>query len=50
MTLNFLRILIPVEPSTHIDDEYARAGIYDPKVLITTSRDPSSRLQLFAKV
>ncbi|CAG8521979.1 5075_t:CDS:2 [Paraglomus brasilianum] len=37
------------EPSTHIDDEYARAGIYDPKVLITTSRDPSSRLQQFAK-
>ncbi|CAG8455336.1 10092_t:CDS:2 [Paraglomus occultum] len=38
-----------IEPSTHIDDEYARAGIYDPKVLITTSRDPSSRLQQFAK-
>ncbi|CAG8518296.1 7042_t:CDS:2 [Scutellospora calospora] len=36
-------------PSTHIDDEYARAGIYDPKVLITTSRDPSSRLAQFAK-
>ncbi|CAG8719002.1 19371_t:CDS:2, partial [Gigaspora rosea] len=37
------------EPSSHIDDEYARAGIYDPKVLITTSRDPSSRLAQFAK-
>ncbi|CAG8462312.1 6751_t:CDS:2 [Funneliformis caledonium] len=37
------------EPSSHIDDEYARAGIYDPKVLITTSRDPSSRLSQFAK-
>ncbi|CAG8505446.1 14425_t:CDS:2 [Racocetra persica] len=36
-------------PSSHIDDEYARAGIYDPKVLITTSRDPSSRLAQFAK-
>ncbi|KAJ1867882.1 snoRNA-binding rRNA-processing protein imp4 [Coemansia sp. RSA 989] len=31
------------------DDEYARAGIYDPKVVVTTSRDPSSRLQQFAK-
>ncbi|KAL1923171.1 uncharacterized protein VTP21DRAFT_9547 [Calcarisporiella thermophila] len=37
------------EPTTHIDDEYARAGVFDPKVLITTSRDPSSRLQQFAK-
>ncbi|CAG8470964.1 9641_t:CDS:2 [Ambispora gerdemannii] len=37
------------EPTTHIDDEYARAGEHDPKVLITTSRDPSSRLQQFAK-
>ncbi|KAJ1955313.1 snoRNA-binding rRNA-processing protein imp4, partial [Linderina pennispora] len=31
------------------DDEYARAGIYDPKVVVTTSRDPSTRLQQFAK-
>ncbi|GBC04901.1 hypothetical protein RclHR1_05930011 [Rhizophagus clarus] len=37
------------EPTTHIDDEYANAGIYDPKILITTSRDPSSRLSQFAK-
>ncbi|KAJ3340051.1 snoRNA-binding rRNA-processing protein imp4 [Gonapodya sp. JEL0774] len=37
------------EPTSHIDDEYARAGMRDPKVLITTSRDPSSRLQQFAK-
>ncbi|KAJ3361774.1 snoRNA-binding rRNA-processing protein imp4 [Kappamyces sp. JEL0680] len=36
-------------PSTHIDDEYARAGEVDPKILITTSRDPSSRLTQFAK-
>ena len=34
---------------THIDDEYAHAGEQDPKVLITTSRDPSSRLLQFAK-
>mmetsp|Transcript_53076 Transcript_53076/g.133422 ORF Transcript_53076/g.133422 Transcript_53076/m.133422 type:complete len:288 (-) Transcript_53076:229-1092(-) len=32
-----------------IDDEYARAGIQDPKIFITTSREPSSRLLQFAK-
>ncbi|ORX63112.1 Brix-domain-containing protein [Hesseltinella vesiculosa] len=37
------------DPTTHMDDEYARAGVFDPKILITTSRDPSSRLQQFAK-
>ena len=36
--------------STHIDDEYARATEADPKVLLTTSREPSSRLSQFAKV
>lgn len=36
-------------PRTHIDDEYAHAGEVDPQVLITTSRDPSSRLVQFAK-
>jgi U3 small nucleolar ribonucleoprotein protein IMP4 len=36
-------------PTTHEDDEYARGGVYDPKILITTSRDPSSRLQQFSK-
>ncbi|GAX76868.1 hypothetical protein CEUSTIGMA_g4314.t1 [Chlamydomonas eustigma] len=34
---------------THMDDEYAHAGEADPKVLLTTSRDPSSRLVQFAK-
>lgn len=38
-----------LSPSTHIDDEYANAGAKDPKILITTSRDPSSRLQMFSK-
>ncbi|KAI5777202.1 anticodon-binding protein, partial [Geopyxis carbonaria] len=33
-----------------IDDEYsALSGILDPKIIITTSRDPSSRLGQFAK-
>mmetsp|Transcript_30706 Transcript_30706/g.78489 ORF Transcript_30706/g.78489 Transcript_30706/m.78489 type:complete len:308 (-) Transcript_30706:464-1387(-) len=34
---------------THVDDEYAHAGEADPKVLVTTSREPSSRLVQFAK-
>ena len=37
------------EPGTSVDDEYARAGQYAPRVLITTSRSPSSRLSQFAK-
>jgi len=32
-----------------MDDEYARAGEFDPRVMVTTSRDPSSRLVQFAK-
>ncbi|KAL8438436.1 hypothetical protein ACSSS7_000179 [Eimeria intestinalis] len=37
------------QTTTHIDDEYAFAGVEDPKVVITTSRHPSSRLQQFTK-
>lgn len=37
------------ELKTHIDDEYARVGIQDPRILLTTSRDPSSRLTQFLK-
>lgn len=37
-------------PASHVDDEYARAGLVDPKIFITTSRDPSSRLVQFSKV
>ena len=36
--------------SSHMDDEYAWAGVEDPKVVITTSHNPSSRLKQFAKV
>ncbi|KAI8630013.1 anticodon-binding protein [Xylariaceae sp. FL1651] len=33
-----------------LDDEYqALSGIVDPRILITTSRDPSTRLQAFSK-
>jgi len=31
------------------DDEYRWAGVEDPKIMITTSRDPSSKLKQFAK-
>jgi U3 small nucleolar ribonucleoprotein protein IMP4 len=37
------------KPKSHIDDEYANAGVRDPKVCVTTARDPSSRLKMFAK-
>ena len=36
--------------TSHQDDEYRWAGVEDPKVTVTTSRDPSSRLKMFAKV
>lgn len=36
--------------TTNIDDEYRWAGVEDPKIIITTSRDPSSKLKQFAKV
>ncbi|XP_023583074.1 U3 small nucleolar ribonucleoprotein protein IMP4-like [Trichechus manatus latirostris] len=35
--------------TSHVDDEYRWAGVEDPKIMITTSRDPSSRLKMFAK-
>ena len=35
---------------SHVDDEYKWVGVEDPKVMITTSRDPSSKLKQFAKV
>lgn len=34
---------------TAVDDEYAHAGEINPRVVVTTSRDPSKRLMLFAK-
>jgi len=32
-----------------LDDEYARGGTYDPKVMLTTSREPSPKLTQFVK-
>jgi U3 small nucleolar ribonucleoprotein protein IMP4 len=40
---------VTAEQQTHIDDEYAQAGIRDPKICVTTARDPSSRLKQFSK-
>mmetsp|Transcript_26105 Transcript_26105/g.40472 ORF Transcript_26105/g.40472 Transcript_26105/m.40472 type:complete len:297 (+) Transcript_26105:59-949(+) len=34
---------------SHVDDEYGDAGLEDPRVCVTTSRDPSSRLKQFVK-
>eukprot|EP01040_Poterioochromonas_malhamensis_P015952 gene15952-17978_t len=46
-------IEMEVDPSegtkSIIDDEYANIGTYEPKVCVTTSRDPSSKLKQFAK-
>ncbi|KFK38028.1 hypothetical protein AALP_AA3G060800 [Arabis alpina] len=36
-------------PRSHIDDEYANATERDPKILLTTSRDPSAPLTRFVK-
>lgn len=35
--------------TSHEDDEYRWAGVEDPKIVVTTSRDPSARLRMFAK-
>ncbi|KII66187.1 U3 small nucleolar ribonucleoprotein IMP4 [Thelohanellus kitauei] len=32
-----------------LDNEYRWAGVYDPRIVVTTSRKPSSRLKIFAK-
>lgn len=37
------------KPKSHVDDEYASSGKIDPKICVTTSRDPSVRLKQFAK-
>lgn len=35
--------------TSYQDDEYRWAGVENPKVVITTSREPSSKLKIFAK-
>lgn len=41
--------VITATPKTHIDDEYGNAASRDPKLLVTTSRDPSASLTRFTK-
>mmetsp|Transcript_4699 Transcript_4699/g.11247 ORF Transcript_4699/g.11247 Transcript_4699/m.11247 type:complete len:297 (+) Transcript_4699:64-954(+) len=36
-------------PKSHIDNEYGDAGLIEPRICVTTSRDPSSRLKQFSK-
>jgi len=43
-------VLTTVETRSTVDDEYLKIGVEDPRVLVTTSRNPSSRLMQFAKV
>lgn len=45
----YCSIFNSIDESCDFDDEYLMAGVRDPKVLITTSRDPSNRLIQFAK-
>jgi len=48
---NYILLLLShVGVTSHIDDEYQLAGVDDPRILITTSRNPSARLKQFAKV
>lgn len=35
--------------ASSIDDEYKWVGVEDPKIMVTTSHDPSSKLKQFAK-
>jgi hypothetical protein len=48
--VNYFIVCIILVPRSHIDDEYAKATERDPKILLTTSRDPSAPLTQFVKV
>lgn len=48
-TISVILLFYHSVPRTHIDDEYANMLYTDPQILITTSRDPSSRLLQFLK-
>lgn len=43
-------MFVNLVPRSTIDDEYASANEKDPKILITTSRNPSAPLTQFVKV
>ena len=46
----FCFLFLRLKCSSLTQDRYARAGILDPKVFVTTSRDPSPKLVQLAKV
>ena len=46
----YVCICLGLASLTHMDDEYTWAGVEDPKVVVTTSHNPSSRLKQFSKV
>ena len=48
--LRFDEAQLVLNEAEQLDDEYYNMGMRDPRVLITTSRDPSSRLLQFSKV
>lgn len=50
ITDNMFSFLSNSVPKSHIDDEYANATERDPKILLTTSRNPSAPLTQFVKV
>jgi U3 small nucleolar ribonucleoprotein protein IMP4 len=47
--LRFDEAQLMLDEAEQMDDEYYNMGMRDPRVLITTSRDPSSRLLQFSK-
>ena len=47
---DFECIILLLDIKTHEDDEYRWAGVEDPKVVITTSHNPSVKLKQFVKV
>lgn len=46
----FVVLVMDLVPRALIDDEYATASEKDPKILLTTSRNPSAPLTQFVKV
>lgn len=48
MCVHVLYLLLDIK--SHEDDEYRWAGVEDPKIVITTSHDPSVTLKQFVKV
>jgi U3 small nucleolar ribonucleoprotein protein IMP4 len=48
--LRYEEAQLTIDEAEQMDDEYYNMGMREPRILITTSRDPSSRLLQFSKV